>query len=112
MKLVRGEHAVGAGTSPLISYYPHTAGQHQPQLQNKYFGGENLYFATELQEIQTLLLCVVFKYLDERMQKGELLLNMVSIGTAQCGVQIMKEQKVKVSQNFTVIFFGGLPQNK
>ena len=71
-----------------------------------------MYFSTELQEIQTLLLCVVFKYLDERMQKGELLLNIVFIGTAQCGVQIMKEPKVKVSQNFAVIFFGGLPQNK
>ena len=43
------------------------------------------------------------------MQNRNLLVKIVFISTAKCGVQIMKEGKIKVLQNVAVKFFGGLP---
>ena len=106
MRLVRGKYAVGGGTGRL------TPTQHQPQSSKQLFCTFHLYLPTKVQEIQALLLCVVFKYLNESMQNRNLLVKIVFISTAKCGVQIMKESKIQVSQNVAVKFFGGLPPKK
>ena len=43
------------------------------------------------------------------MQNRNLLVKIVFISNPKCGVQIMKEAKMKVSQNVAVKFFGELP---